>query len=96
MRLKRLKRKGLISMGKRARIRPKKLPAKLFAIRQHFDLSQSQLVRALDCGELSSARISEYENGTREPSLLVLLRYSKLAHVTINVLVDDNVKLKLP
>lgn len=96
MRLKRLKRKGLISMGKRPRPKPKKLPAKLFAIREHFDLSQSQLVRALDCGELSSARISEYENGTREPSLLVLLRYSKLAHVTINILVDDDLKLKLP
>ena len=82
-------------MGKRPRPQPKKLPAKLFAIRQHFDLSQSQLVRALDC-ELSSARISEYENGTREPSLLVLLRYSKLAHVTINMLVDDDLKLKLP
>lgn len=81
-------------MGHR-RTKPKKLPAKLFAIRQHFDLSQSQLGRALDC-ELSNARISEYENGTREPSLLVLLRYSKLAHVTINMLVDDDLKLKLP
>jgi len=82
-------------MGKRPRAKPKNLPAKLFAIREHFDLSQSQLVRALGC-DLSTARISEYENGTREPSLLVLLGYSKLAHVTINVLVDDDVKLKLP
>ncbi len=42
MRLKRLKRKGVISMGQRPRLEPKKLPAKLFAIRQRSDLSQSQ------------------------------------------------------
>jgi transcriptional regulator with XRE-family HTH domain len=82
-------------MGKKPRPKPKHLAAKLLAIRLHFELSQSRLVRALGC-ELSSARISEYENGTREPSLLILLGYSKLAHVTINMLVDDELKLKLP
>jgi transcriptional regulator with XRE-family HTH domain len=88
VRLKRLKRKGLISMGKRPRPKPKKLPAKLFAIRQRLDLSQSQLVRALNC-KLSSARISEYEHGIREPDLITLLKYSMLARVSINMLVDD-------
>jgi len=36
-----------------------------------------------------------YEKGRREPSLIVLLHYSKLANVSINVLVDDEVELKL-
>jgi transcriptional regulator with XRE-family HTH domain len=33
--------------------------------------------------------VSAYERGAREPDLLVLLRYAKLAHASIDVLVDD-------
>jgi transcriptional regulator with XRE-family HTH domain len=42
---------------------------------------------------LYPSSISLFEQGGREPSLLVLLAYSKLAGVTINELVDDQVKL---
>jgi len=38
--------------------------------------------------------ISEYERGKREPPLLVLLKYARLAGVSTDVLIDD--KLKLP
>jgi hypothetical protein len=38
--------------------------------------------------------ISAYEHGTREPNLLTLLRYARLAKVSMDVLVDD--KLDLP
>jgi transcriptional regulator with XRE-family HTH domain len=34
--------------------------------------------------------VSAYERGIREPDLLVLLRYAKLAKVSTDVLVDDS------
>jgi transcriptional regulator with XRE-family HTH domain len=42
---------------------------------------------------LYPSSISLFEQGGREPSQRVLLAYSKLAGVTINELVDDQVKL---
>jgi transcriptional regulator with XRE-family HTH domain len=39
------------------------------------------------------ARLSEYESGIREPDLLVLLRYARLAHVSVDVLIDDELRL---
>jgi len=77
-------------MGKQRRPQPKLLPAKLRSIRQQLGLSKAQMLRALklpwDCQD---ARISEYESGTREPNLIVLLHYSKVTRVPINDLVDD-------
>lgn len=43
-----------------------------------------------------AARVCEYEHGTRESSLLTLLGYSKVAHVSVNVLIDDDKELKFP
>jgi hypothetical protein len=37
--------------------------------------------------------ISRFEQGIREPPLLVLLAYAKVAKITIDVLVDDTVGL---
>ena len=81
-------------MGQR-RSKPKRLAEKLLAIRQKLGVSQSQLANLLEFDK-GAARISEYEHGTREPSLLILLRYSKLARVSINVLVDDDAEPKFP
>ena len=39
-------------------------------------------------------RISEYENGRREPVLMVLLRYATAANASVESLIDD--KLDLP
>ena len=44
--------------------------------------------------ELSSARISEYESGAKEPNLLALLRYSEAARVHMETLVDDRMSLR--
>jgi len=46
----------------------------------------------------SPARISEYESGTREPSLWMLLAYARVARVHLETLVDDDASLpeKLP
>ena len=80
-------------MGRSPRERPRKLPAKLLQIRQQLGMSQTQMSKALDL-KVHYAAISQFEAGTREPSLIVLLRYARLARVPMETLVDD--KLKLP
>jgi transcriptional regulator with XRE-family HTH domain len=47
---------------------------------------------------MKDARISEYESGLREPSLMTVLEYARVAGVHMEALVDDNLNLpdKLP
>jgi len=82
--------------GSKRRPRPKKLAGKLLAIRQRLGLSQPEMARRL--GKIPSppdgAMISRYERDEREPSLFALLAYARIAGVTVDVLIDD--KLKLP
>ena len=75
-------------MGTKPRPRPELLASKLRTIRDKLGLSQSQMARRLDAGILP-ARISEYELGHREPSLLTLLAYARVAHVSMERIVDD-------
>jgi transcriptional regulator with XRE-family HTH domain len=75
------------------RRRPKYLPRKLLAIRKKLDVSQTEMARLLDL-DVAYTAVSGYELGTRQPDLLVLLRYARLAGVSTDVLIDD--KLKLP
>ncbi len=42
---------------------------------------------------ITPARVCEYESGIREPNLLVLLRYSEVAGLHMEVLANDNLKL---
>jgi transcriptional regulator with XRE-family HTH domain len=79
-------------MGTRARKKPRHLAKKLLAIRQHLGLSQSQIAKRLGF-RTSYARVSEYESGTREPNLMVLLRYSEIANVHMEALVNDRIDL---
>ena len=81
-------------MGRAHRSRPNRLGEKLRLIRMHFGLTQSALIKelAVKSESLYPASISLFEQGGREPSLLVLLAYSKVAGVTINDLVDDKVR----
>jgi transcriptional regulator with XRE-family HTH domain len=83
-------------MGRSYRSRPKKLGAKLKLIRTRLGLTQPQMIEKLAAQDepLSPASISGYELGQREPPLLVLLKYAKIAGVTMEALVDDKVKLK--
>lgn len=81
------------------RPRPERLAEKLRQIRLALGLSQPELLRHLGLEEsMQYARISEYETGQREPSLLTLLAYSRVAGVHLEVLADDNLDLpdKLP
>ena len=51
------------------------------------------MARALELKVHYSA-VSNYELGTREPDLIIVLRYARLAGVPMEMLVDD--KLNLP
>lgn len=77
------------------RKKPEKLPAKLLAIRQKLEVSQSQMAKLLEL-ETGYPRVSEYEIGKREPDLIILLRYAKLARVSMDVLANDSLELKFP
>jgi hypothetical protein len=61
------------------------LGATLLAIRQRLGVSQSGMGQLLELTN-SAARMSEYESGIREPNLLVLLRYARLAGVSTDLL----------
>lgn len=82
-------------MGSAKRLRPTRLGEKLLTIRQHFDCSLAQMRTKLSNKgfDVSRAAISQYESNTREPSLPVLLRYARLAGITIDVLADDEIDL---
>jgi transcriptional regulator with XRE-family HTH domain len=86
-------------MGKKARPRPQRLPAKLLQIREALGFSQSEMLKHLGYdSEMVYARISEYELGKNEPPLPVLLEYARIANVWVDVLIDDELDLpaKLP
>lgn len=75
------------------RLQPQRLAGKLLAIRLHFGLSQSQMVHRLKF-KGHYGRISEFELGKRQPSVLVLLSYARVAGIHIDDLVDDEMQLK--
>jgi transcriptional regulator with XRE-family HTH domain len=86
-------------MGTMARQRPERLAEKLLQIRSALGLSQSELLRRLGLEEaISYKKISDYERGEREPSLLILLQYARAVNVSTDVLIDDELELpaKLP
>ena len=80
-------------MGRSRRHKPVKLSHQLLAIRKRLRMSQTEMARALELKVHYSA-VSNYELGTREPDLIIVLRYARLADVPMEVLVDD--KMNLP
>jgi transcriptional regulator with XRE-family HTH domain len=86
-------------MGTKPRYRPKNLGRKLLQIRDALGLSQSEMLRHLGAEDsFSTARISQYESGMREPALWVLLAYGRVARVHLEAIIDDEAALpdKLP
>jgi transcriptional regulator with XRE-family HTH domain len=82
-----------------ARRRPERLAEKLLQIRLALGLSQTEMHRRLGVeDEIAYTRISEYELDKAEPTLMVLLRYARVAGVYVDVLIDDEMDLpaKLP
>lgn len=81
-------------MKKTSPKRSSRLARKLKAIRVSLELSQNQILERLGFSEhLFRSNISQYERGHRVPSATVLLAYSRLANVNLEVLIDDELDL---
>ena len=77
-----------------ARPRPSRLAEKLLQIRLALELSQTEMLYRLGVEDLISYNhISRYETGKREPALRILLAYARVANVSTDVLIDDELDL---
>ena len=86
-------------MARGARVKPERLAEKLLQIRVALGLSQSELLRRLGSeDQMDYRRISEFERGTTEPHLSVLLQYARAAGVHVEDIIDDDLDLpdKIP
>jgi transcriptional regulator with XRE-family HTH domain len=83
-------------VGRSNRSRPKKLGVKLKQIRTRLGLTQPQMIQKLNVRNerLYPTTISAYENGKREPPLIVLLRYARVYGCTVEDLIDDKLRLE--
>lgn len=76
------------------RMKQERLAEKLLQIRLSLGLSQTELLYRLGAEDLIVYnQISRYETGTREPPLMILLMYARLAGVSTDVLIDDEMDL---
>jgi transcriptional regulator with XRE-family HTH domain len=86
-------------MARGPREKPERLAEKLRAIREALGLSQTEMLKRRGAEEkMAYHRISEFESGKGEPSLIILLEYAHAAGVSTDVLIDDRLDLpaKLP
>lgn len=86
-------------MGRKPRPRQERLAGKLFRIREALGLSQTEMLYRLGVEDLITYhQISRFETGTREPPYIVVLRYARVAGISTDVLIDDELDLpaKLP
>lgn len=76
------------------RPRPERLASKLREIREKLELSQTQMLVRLGLEEtMHYGRISQYENDEREPTLMTLIAYARVAAVHLEDIVDDDLDL---
>jgi transcriptional regulator with XRE-family HTH domain len=85
-------------MGTRsARPKPDRLAEKLKQIRQSLGYTLEEMANALKGVKKSppsKSHVLRFETGEREPSLLVLLEYSRVARCSLESIVDDGQDLK--
>jgi transcriptional regulator with XRE-family HTH domain len=75
---------------------PQKLGEKLRMIREHKGWTLDQMAEAAgrtDAGRRS--RVHEWERGLRQPDLESLLAFARLAEISTDVLIDDEMELDL-
>lgn len=81
-------------MGKGVRPKPERLAEKLKQIRLAFGLSRREMLWRLGVEDLITYhRISDYELGKNEPSLMNLLQYARAVSVSTDVLIGDEINL---
>ena len=79
-------------MGSSRRERPKHLPKKLRKLRVDvLRMSQTEMCKALGL-KVDYSAVSGYERGAREPSLIVILKYARLAGCAVEDLIDDKIR----
>lgn len=81
------------------RRKPERLGDKLRELRHALGLSQTEMLKRLGLEDvISYTKISGYETGSREPTLLTLLQYARVGGVHLEALVDDELNLpdKMP
>lgn len=83
---------GMRMGGRSRRNKPQKLSGKLLAIRKRLGMSQTEMAQALGLKAHYSS-VSNYELDTREPDLIVVLKYARLAGVPMESLLDDEISL---
>ena len=74
--------------------RPKNIARKLRVIRGHLGVSQTGMKQLLNFNS-PYTRISEYERGKRQPTILTLLAYARFAKVPLEEIVDDEMELTI-
>jgi transcriptional regulator with XRE-family HTH domain len=83
-------------MGER---RPKRLAEKLLQIREALGLTQHEMAECVGeragIKELTYKNISKYERDKSIPSLEIGLAYARVANVTFEQIVDDEMELDL-
>ncbi len=81
-------------MGRAARLRPSRLAEKLLQIRQDLGLSQNEMLNRLGyADQFTRTYVSGFESGLREPPLPMLLAYARIAGISTDVLIDDELDI---
>ena len=56
-------------------------------------LSQTEMAKALGL-KINYSAVGQYERATREPTLLILLKYARLVGVSTDILIDDKLDIR--
>src|SRR4051812_23619164 len=91
-----LRRRFTLMGTRHPRPQPNRLAGKLRQLRTQLGYTLEEMAQALARVKKSppaKSHIHRFEAGTREPSLLVLLEYSRVAGVPLEILVDDELDL---
>ena len=86
----------LLRMRRPPRNKPKRLGEKLLQIREALGLSQQEMAERLNerAGvKITHRNISKYERDKSTPFIEIVLAYARLANVTIDSIVDDDLDL---
>jgi DNA-binding XRE family transcriptional regulator len=77
------------------RKRPDRLGEKLRSVREKFGYSFAEMATRLSDEKISILKqdVHRYEKGQTDPSLMILLRYSRLARIKMEIFADDSLDL---
>lgn len=81
-------------MSRKPRVKCQRLGSKLRQIREEYGWTKEEMISAIGMTKkLQTRLLDSFEKGVREPSRLIILQYARLANVSVESLVDDNLDL---